>query len=1342
MNNHKLANKNVWYVFISVVLSLSIYLGINSVIAATNPGNINNNPNTLNGTTTDAIAVRIVANPAQYSIDEWYAKQKFTGSPQKIKVDGYDAVRDNRTVYVAATNIKGSCQSESQGGSEAVPGSGLACSNDRDCGGGAERCVLSRIYFNIYIITYNQDATVQTSDVFGKILSNWKFNNNLNDDLGDCSFPRRNCGSVNDCGDAKDYTCSHALGCVSTHKCLSDADCSEALCNSPKASLLRDVKRLESLNKVNQALSSYKNVHNKYPILAAGTFLPQVAISTWPSWQNSFVSQLGVAGSFDPVNKLGLCNTSISATTTMPGFDSTTCWNGTTKKYYNGSNSINLELPAHSYAMAYTTDINGSTYKLCANMETNYNFMSYNEGMVNLSAANCHTTAPSGYTGSGNNPPVIVALNLNGISGKEFNGYIKAEDPDGNPMTFSIKSDGTSGGGVGGTAETSWDSWAGGVPPVLQPTTDPKQKKLYSAQAGSAGNYNIDLMVTDSNGASVATTAVIRISAGAPIITASDVDYDLSSDTNYALNYNLYFDDLNFSYLDLSYNSSLASAFNNWLKNMVSLVLPPVLAQSDISVTSLDTAITPVDALGTGGPNISTKPPVTDESKTGDSTLGDTKDTGGNKDTGTSGLGDNITPPATSCVDVTGANENWRVAKTLTSCFNLNNGLKGRIYTEANGRYRLNIYGNVEAAAYSQDTNLNYKIKVYNSLGKNAEKGFTIKLKSNPPQLEFSCNKKAPLLQAYSCQINNLNPKNKVTTYSYSHSAVNGKTGKVSVGLPAGLSGSATTGLISGSPTVIGEYNIIIKAENEYGVISQKDFNLLVESSCGRDLVKYSGGPWNQSGDIKNQGGYYRTVLIGSQCWLGDNLNVPHFDNSLPEGNTQTSNHQPSHFSKLSVWWQKALALLFKPYFALAQVSDIGVCYNNDSTYCESEGRLYKAAELSDSVNTRGICPSGFHIPSKAEYDALLTYLGTNAADKLMTNGDSGFEGFLSGEAYHPTTTTNFLDRNSFGNFWSSTIQNVQHWYLRLARLNEVSSVSTDQEQHPNKYYSVRCLAGTGVAQTGIGGNPQTFTLAYTSGANGSVSGTLNQVVSYGGFGSAVTAVPSPGATFVKWSDDVTDNPRIDYNVTNNRAVTATFAPHVCGNPWLDTRDNQSYPTVQISTQCWMAKNLNIGTQINGSVNAADNGIIEKYCSNNLGANCDVYGGLYRWTEAMQYSNTEGTQGICPIGWHIPRDSELTTLTNYLGGLSVAGGKMKEAGVTHWLTPNTGATNSSGFTALPAGARNESGVMVNFNTWNSLWSSTLFKGNPLRRDLGWNTSEIASGADSALHGFSIRCLKN
>jgi uncharacterized protein (TIGR02145 family) len=156
------------------------------------------------------------------------------------------------------------------------------------------------------------------------------------------------------------------------------------------------------------------------------------------------------------------------------------------------------------------------------------------------------------------------------------------------------------------------------------------------------------------------------------------------------------------------------------------------------------------------------------------------------------------------------------------------------------------------------------------------------------------------------------------------------------------------------------------------------------------------------------------------------------------------------------------------------------------------------------------------------------------------------------------------------------------------------------------------------------------------------------------------------------------------YSAATQIRLTASYN---CGDVLVDDRDGQSYNTVQIGTQCWMAENLKIGIAIYPSTYQQDNGIIEKYRAYTDWAYEDsIYGGLYQWNEMMQYGTTTGAQGICPNGWHVPSNDEFTVLINFLGGLSVAGGKMKETGFAHWNNPNTGATNESGFMALGAGS--------------------------------------------------------
>ncbi len=153
--------------------------------------------------------------------------------------------------------------------------------------------------------------------------------------------------------------------------------------------------------------------------------------------------------------------------------------------------------------------------------------------------------------------------------------------------------------------------------------------------------------------------------------------------------------------------------------------------------------------------------------------------------------------------------------------------------------------------------------------------------------------------------------------------------------------------------------------------------------------------------------------------------------------------------------------------------------------------------------------------------------------------------------------------------------------------------------------------------------------------------------------------------------------PSEGYYIKVNSIDTLTTSPWQCGDIIFDSRNEQVYNTVLIGNQCWISENLNIGMRIDGVNNQTNNGILEKYCYNNIEDSCDVYGGLYQWDEMMQYTTTEGVQGICPTGWHLPTDDEWRSLDVFLG-TEVAGGKMKEIGTTHWNSPNTGATNTSG----------------------------------------------------------------
>ncbi|MBA7527477.1 hypothetical protein ES705_19653 [subsurface metagenome] len=176
-----------------------------------------------------------------------------------------------------------------------------------------------------------------------------------------------------------------------------------------------------------------------------------------------------------------------------------------------------------------------------------------------------------------------------------------------------------------------------------------------------------------------------------------------------------------------------------------------------------------------------------------------------------------------------------------------------------------------------------------------------------------------------------------------------------------------------------------------------------------------------------------------------------------------------------------------------------------------------------------------------------------------------------------------------------------------------------------------------------------------------------------------------------------------------------------------------------------MAENLkttkyNDGTAIPLVTNSTewDNLTTPGYCwyNNDEASYKNTYGALYNWY-------TVNTGKLCPTGWHVPTDSEWTILTDYLGGYSVAGGKLKETGTTHWNSPNTGATNESGFTALPGGYRTNSGAFNNVGSNGNWWSSTESSSTyAWHRSMNYSSSNVYRDYSGKSYGFSVRCVRD
>jgi uncharacterized protein (TIGR02145 family) len=246
-----------------------------------------------------------------------------------------------------------------------------------------------------------------------------------------------------------------------------------------------------------------------------------------------------------------------------------------------------------------------------------------------------------------------------------------------------------------------------------------------------------------------------------------------------------------------------------------------------------------------------------------------------------------------------------------------------------------------------------------------------------------------------------------------------------------------------------------------------------------------------------------------------------------------------------------------------------------------------------------------------------------------------------------------------------------------------------------------------------------------------------------GTFASAITALTAGTNYFVRAY--ATNSAGTSYGA----GVSFTTMPAT-----VNDVDGNVYHVVVIGTQVWMKENLkttkyNDGTAIpnvtNGSIwSSFETGA---YCDyNDDPSNSTTYGRLYNWfaidNNASKVSSNGG-KNVCPTGWHVPSDAEWTILLTYSGGQTLAGGKLKETGTAHWLTPNTGATNETGFTALPGGLRDANmGEYGNIGYTGDWWSTTAMYGMPTNWEMKHNASSLTKRDPLQRYGFSTRCIKD
>jgi uncharacterized protein (TIGR02145 family) len=318
--------------------------------------------------------------------------------------------------------------------------------------------------------------------------------------------------------------------------------------------------------------------------------------------------------------------------------------------------------------------------------------------------------------------------------------------------------------------------------------------------------------------------------------------------------------------------------------------------------------------------------------------------------------------------------------------------------------------------------------------------------------------------------------------------------------------------------------------------------------------------------------------------------------------------------------------------------------------------------------------------------------------------------------------------------------------------------------------FNCSSVSNSGTLTTGVAASGVSSMIPYTGGNGGTYA---SQSVNSTGV-TGLTATLSAG-TLINGNGSVT----YIINGTATSSGTANFFISLGGKSCTFSRtvnaggnsgsitdaSGNTYPTVTIGMQVWMAENLRTTKYRDGSnipvvtvntlwYNNWNNGnqlqqpMMCWYNNDQATYTANKFGALYNWYAINPATN--GNKNVCPTGWHVPTDAEWATLINFLdpnadGGnnYNIAGGKMKSTGTQYWLSPNTGATNSSGWSGLPGGLRYANGTFNSVGGFGSWWSSTEDGTNlAWYRYLYYNNGDVNRTIDSRASGISVRCVRD
>lgn len=423
---------------------------------------------------------------------------------------------------------------------------------------------------------------------------------------------------------------------------------------------------------------------------------------------------------------------------------------------------------------------------------------------------------------------------------------------------------------------------------------------------------------------------------------------------------------------------------------------------------------------------------------------------------------------------------------------------------------------------------------------------------------------------------------------------------------------------------------------------------------------------------------------------------------------------------------------------------------------------------LCEAQNSLKLTFTALNNQNHIQLDSIKVLNRTQGGDTLIT--DSMLILYWVGIADHNAISEGFEVRQNYPNPVKGTSTTIQ---MAVPEDDMVRIVITDQKGSIIHELSADFCKGSHRFLFKPGASRLYFFTTYYRSSNSSIkiinmniSNKYQCALEYTGFENISTQLKSttgsggfpfcPGDTllYVGYSDGL-ESGNFD-NPIANTTYTIQFATNIpCPGIPTVTYGGHVYNTIQVFDQCWLKENLNVGVMIPQTQNQSHNGIIEKHCYEDSEDSCAIYGGLYQWSEMMQYSNEPGIQGICPEGWHLPTDLEWMILegavdSQYGIGDSIwdqdvhrgydAGSNLK---TTNGWYNNGNGTDLFGYALKPSGYRAYTVAMVyKFSyIWTSTWLLSSF--GPVHRDVNFAKLTVFKGSNyGSGAGMSVRCIKD